>query len=244
MSIKVYKLVQSRVVGSSAAKAVLLNMAARADDQGKGVFPSKASIAAETELSLPTVKREIKALLVRRLIRETGETRPCANGHTVVYDLEIDEIRALPEWKKGRRIGAQKPETGITVNPVQDEPGSSRTPTRFTVNPDPVHSEPLIVLERSLKDSAGARAPSAGSARTRAATLVATVEDDGASQPAPRGSEIPQAKRDSLVREALGREAVPINRGDAEQRVDPTSGGLSAAPEAVPRGPLEASGAL
>ncbi|MBD9528402.1 helix-turn-helix domain-containing protein [Paracoccus sp. PAR01] len=150
MSHEVITLVSSRIVGSAAAKAVLLNMADKASAGGEGVFCSKATIAAETELSLPTVKREVKALLERGLIRETGETRACANGHTIVYDMNLEAVLALPKWKDGRRIGAVQRDTGITVNPVQGEPGSPRTPTGIRVNPHPVQGEPLTVLEPSL----------------------------------------------------------------------------------------------
>ncbi|MFJ1293281.1 helix-turn-helix domain-containing protein [Paracoccus yeei] len=141
MSHKVVTLVCSRTIGSAAQKAVLVNMADKASDGGEGVFASKATIAAETELSLPTVKREIKALLQRGLIREVG-TRDCANGHTVIYDMDVAEIAALPRWKVGRRIGAEKPKTSIRVNPVHSEPGSTRPATRFRVNPKPSLNHP------------------------------------------------------------------------------------------------------
>lgn len=179
MSHKVVTLVCSRVVGSAAQKAVLVNMADKASDGGEGVFASKATIAAETELSLPTVKREIKALVQRGLIREAG-TRVCANGHTVIYDMDIAEISALPEWKVGRRIGAEKPRTGIRVNPVQGEPGSPRTPTRFTVNPHPVHGEPQTVLEPSRNQGGGeegARASAVVDAPRPDPSLVAQLAD-------------------------------------------------------------------
>lgn len=153
MSNKVHALVQSRTVGSAAQKAVLLNMADRASDAGRDVFASKGTIAAETELSLATIKREVKALLDRGLILEAG-TRPCANGKTIVYDLDLEAIATLPEWKDGRRIGAgvgqEHAATRPTMNPAHPEPGSPRTPTRFTVNPHPVQGEPQTILEPSL----------------------------------------------------------------------------------------------
>lgn len=148
MSHKVTTLVASRTIGGSAMKAVLMNMADKASDGGEGVFASKNTIASDTELSLPTVKRAFKDLMDAGLIAEVG-TRGCTNGHTVVYDLNIKAIAALPAWKK-------EGQTGVTVNPVHGEPGSSRTPTRFMVTPHPVHHEPQTILEPSLNQEANA----------------------------------------------------------------------------------------
>lgn len=155
MSHKVITLVCSRIVGSQPQKAVLTNMADKASDGGEGVFASKATIAAETELGLSTVKRAIKDLLDRGLIREVGQ-RGCANGHTVVYDLDVRAISALPEWKTEER-------TPSRADPVQSGRGPERTVTPSRADPHPVQSGPLTVLEPSLnKEAAEARAREAG----------------------------------------------------------------------------------
>lgn len=156
MSHKVVTLVCSRIVGSAAQKAVLVNMADKASDGGEGVFASKATIAAETEQGLSTVKRAINELLARDLIVEVG-LKACTNGHTVVYDMNLPAIAALDEWKPSRSSSR----TPSSVNPVQSGPGPERTVTRSRVDRDPVQSGPQTVLEPSLnqeKEEEGARA--------------------------------------------------------------------------------------
>ncbi|MTH36625.1 hypothetical protein GL279_18770 [Paracoccus limosus] len=115
MSHKVVTLVCSRVVGSAAQKAVLTNMADKASDGGEGVFASKATIAAETEMGLTTVKRAINELLEKGLIVEAG-AKPCTNGHTIIYDMVVGAIAALPEWKLSRRAEPRR----SMVDPVQN----------------------------------------------------------------------------------------------------------------------------
>ncbi|MBD9527846.1 hypothetical protein IB235_13585 [Paracoccus sp. PAR01] len=119
-------------------------LADAAHDNGTSAFISKYSIAAGTELSLATVKRSIKELIAAGLIREDG-MRACSHGHTVVYALDLPAIAALTAWKPQRELST----TGGTVNRVQGEPGSGRTPTGVRVNPHRVHGDPLTVLEQS-----------------------------------------------------------------------------------------------
>ena len=140
MSHKVVTLVCSRVVGSAAQKAVLVNMADKASDGGEGVFASKATIAAETELSRATVFRAIDQLIEQGLIKEVGQ-RPCLNGHTVVYDLDMGAIAALPEWKKPspppRPVSQRDQSHGETGLTATRDPSHGETPTRLTVRPKP-----------------------------------------------------------------------------------------------------------
>lgn len=149
MSHKVVTLVCSRIVGSAAQKAVLVNMADKASDGGEGVFASKATIAAETEMGLSTVKRAINDLLEKGLISEVG-TKACTNGHTVVYDMNLTAIRALEEWKPER--GSAR--TPSRADPVQSGRGPERTVTRSRADRDPVQSGPQTVLEPSLNKEA------------------------------------------------------------------------------------------
>jgi len=130
MSHKVVTLVCSRIVGSAAQKAVLTNMADKASDGGEGVFASKATIAAETEMGLTTVKRAINELLAKGLIIEAGQ-RACVNGHTVIYDMVIGAISDLPEWKPSR-VSLPTPSG---ADPVRSGPGPERTPTPSGADP-------------------------------------------------------------------------------------------------------------
>jgi len=163
MSLKVSKLVRSRIIGSAPLKAVLLCMADRVDDDGGRFFKSRATIEGETELGRSTVKRALEQLVDMGLIECIG-TRRCKNGRVNVYRLILSKIAALPEWKSGDEDDDDLSTTGFTVDPVQAGPGSQRTPRGSTVDPDGVQAGPQYVLESSMKQCAGAREP-AGEAR-------------------------------------------------------------------------------
>lgn len=105
MSWELVSLVKSRVVGSSAEKAVLEAMAHRANDDGSDVFISKKRIAAETELSRTTVVAACDRLLKARegrdaLIEEVGR-RSGRRGYTVAYKIRVAAVRGLAmAWDK------------------------------------------------------------------------------------------------------------------------------------------------
>lgn len=135
MSIEVMSLVWSRRVGSPSRKAVLQAMADAANSDGTGVWISKPTIAARSEVSAATVKRAMKELTEMGLIKRVGKKK-ISNGFTAIYDLDLEAIRALPHSQDD---GGQN-EPGITVTP---DTGSPRPPT-------PGHSDPQTTLEPSL----------------------------------------------------------------------------------------------
>lgn len=108
MSNKVRQAVECRIVGrgpnasAAARKSILLAMADRANDDGRGVFLSKGSLAEITELSKSSVKVVITELTAERLIIETGR-QPCAGGFTINYRLNLDLIETLPLNGFGKR---------------------------------------------------------------------------------------------------------------------------------------------
>ena len=134
MSIECMSLVWSRRVGSVSRKAVLQVMADVANIDGTGVWVSKPTIAARSEVSPATVKRAIKELRAMGLIRPTGR-RKISNGFTTVYALDLDEIGALER---------------VQSDPGQNEPGITMTPDtghhdprhRVTVTPKPPLNHP------------------------------------------------------------------------------------------------------
>lgn len=145
MSHKVVTLVYSRSVGSAHRKAILAYMAERASDNGEGVFCSKGTIANETEIARSTVFKTIKDLVAEGVLIEMGH-RSCRNGATVVYDLDLDAIRAFPEIAKepAEKRVPQAP-TSPSAGPVRDVTSPSagpyqsaeRTPTSPSAGPKP-----------------------------------------------------------------------------------------------------------
>ena len=96
MSRFVAGLVYQKKVGWMARKSILAYCAERANDDGSGVWASKVRIAQEVECSKQTVIDTMKAFCAEGLAREAGKRRT-TNGFTVVYDLNVAAILALPD---------------------------------------------------------------------------------------------------------------------------------------------------
>ncbi|WP_335948602.1 helix-turn-helix domain-containing protein [Salipiger bermudensis] len=94
MSFKVTDLVWSKQLPPF-EKYVLLRVADRVDHDGKNFFSSKKTIMKETGLSRSTVFKVFKSLVKQRLLIEAGQ-RDCNGGHTVVYDVNLNVLQALP----------------------------------------------------------------------------------------------------------------------------------------------------
>lgn len=123
MSNAIINLVYTKVVGSAALKAVLIFLADVARDDGTGIWCSKATIAAQTETSRSTVIRAIHDLQVTGILRQDG-TRPCANGVTVVYAIDLAAVRALPPVRRPKSPVSEpdpyQPDTSAAVTPVAE----------------------------------------------------------------------------------------------------------------------------
>ncbi|QXI63400.1 hypothetical protein CP157_01118 [Paracoccus marcusii] len=131
MSRKVATLVYERRAGSAARKAVLAYFADRADDYGKGIFSSKQTIADETELGRSTVIRIVNELVAEGILIVAG-SRPCRNGSTVNYDIDLAVVRALPAIK----TQADQSHSGTSQNLDQSQSGTPPVPER-----DPMGSQ-------------------------------------------------------------------------------------------------------
>lgn len=90
MSIKVATLVRSRIVGSPALKAVLLNMADRANDDGFARIDCLMDIALEEEVSRATLFRTIRALKERGLVSVDRR----------LFRIDLQAISRLPEIRR------------------------------------------------------------------------------------------------------------------------------------------------
>lgn len=147
MSFKVLTLVYSRITGSPVRKAILTYCAERASDGGEGVWASKGTIAAATEYGRSTVFRTFNELVTEGYLIPVG-TRPCKNGETVEYDMNLDLIMALPMIKEEEYIPRYKlrqpvPERDQSQSgtppvpqrdPYQSQSGT-QTPLRTSIEP-------------------------------------------------------------------------------------------------------------
>ncbi|MGI3170609.1 hypothetical protein ACRARG_15770 [Pseudooceanicola sp. C21-150M6] len=130
-----------RRFGSAARKQIIMFLADKASDDGSGIWCSKGTIQRHTELSESTVKRTIIDFLREGILIETGR-RQCKNGYTVIYRIVLERVAALDPTAE------PDIETGVTVNPVQPEPGTGSTVngvrgSRWTPNhPKTIHKPP------------------------------------------------------------------------------------------------------
>ena len=130
-----------RRFGSAARKQIIMFLADKASDDGSGIWCSKGTIQRHTELSESTVKRTIIDFLREGILIETGR-RHCKNGYTVIYRIVLERVAALEPTAE------PEIETGVTVNPVQPEPGTGSTVngvrgSRWTPNhPKTIHKPP------------------------------------------------------------------------------------------------------
>lgn len=130
-----------RRFGSAARKQIIMFLADKASDDGSGIWCSKGTIQRHTELSESTVKRTIIDFLREGILIETGR-RNCKNGYTVIYRIALERVAALEPTAE------PDIETGVTVNPVQPEPGTGATVngvrgSQWTPNhPKTIHKPP------------------------------------------------------------------------------------------------------
>jgi len=122
MSWRVANECAERRFASAARKQIIMFLADKASDDGSGIWCSKGTIQRHTELSESTVKRTIIDFLREGILIETGR-RQCQNGYTVIYQIVPERVAAI-ETTAESDIG-----TGVTLNPVQPEPGTGSTVT-------------------------------------------------------------------------------------------------------------------
>ena len=140
-------------VGNASAKAVLVYLADRADDDGTAAYPKIATIVAVTELSERTVRTALKTLQERGFIRR-GDQRYARLGKggrnrlpqycQIVWDLAVESDPSTLEWIKETHTAEQDPMTmGNTVDPAAStimENGESKDVTPENVGTKPISS--------------------------------------------------------------------------------------------------------
>lgn len=115
-------------VGNASAKAVLVYLADRADDDGTAAYPKIATIVNVTELSERTVRAALKTLQERGFIRR-GDQRYARLGKggrnrlpqycQIVWDLAVESDPSTLEWIKETHAAERDPKTmDNTVDPV------------------------------------------------------------------------------------------------------------------------------
>lgn len=154
MSNHIISEVYKRRVGNLARTAVMVLLADKASDDGSGIWASKQRMAEEIGASKQTVIATIKLLKSDGLLRECGQ-RPCANGHTVEYAIDLRALRSLPlvrshDLDRSENLtgqdGTPVSQTDSTGQAASPHPSENLTPPVKEVDPNP----PRTLLEPSL----------------------------------------------------------------------------------------------
>lgn len=96
MSVKIMAALYERRLGSPEIKAVALKLADCANDDGRSIYPSKCTIAHQTELSEATVYRSIRKLLAMGLLVVERQSRGGKRKDTTVYAISLSVLSGLP----------------------------------------------------------------------------------------------------------------------------------------------------
>ena len=140
-------------VGNASAKAVLIYLADRADDDGTAAYPKIATIVNVTELSERTVRTALKTLQERGFIRR-GDQRYARLGKggrnrlpqycQVVWDLAVEADPSTLEWIRETHAAEHDASTmSETVDPaasIVTENGESKDVLPENVGPKPIPS--------------------------------------------------------------------------------------------------------
>lgn len=136
MSNKISSIIQTKKIGSSTKKAILMYMADKASDDGTGIWVSKSNMAADLEMTDRAVRQHIKEMLGMNIIKEAGQ-RKCRYGYTVDYSINIAAISLLESTRS-------TPELHSPLNDIHPHPC-----TTFSGTPEPRSDKPS--LEPSLE---------------------------------------------------------------------------------------------
>ena len=164
-------------VGNASAKAVLVYLADRADDDGSAAYPKIETIVNVTELSERTVRSSLKLLQERGFIRR-GDQRYARLGKggrnrlpqycQVVWDLAVETDPSNLTWIRETHAAEHDPATmGADVDPEAGtvvENGDSKDVLPENVGTEPISSsanlaglenepEPALQISQGWKTS-------------------------------------------------------------------------------------------
>jgi len=125
----VSNLVQTKRIGSTTQKAILMYMADKASDDGSGIWVSKKNMAADLEMAIRTLQTNMRDMVSLGLISEAGQKK-CKTGYTIDYSLNLERIGTLENTREPHAIAAPMQE-------MHPYPRSTCTPTHAGDAPKP-----------------------------------------------------------------------------------------------------------
>lgn len=153
MSILVMEKVRLSTIGSQTSKSVLYVLASYADDNGRDVHPSVATLAKDTELARSTISIALKGLEKDGLIYRGGKKRK----GTVIYHINLEALAKLPqrgEQTDKRRLNPEALDSADTNVRAQKherkgirEPDTNLSGSRIQTVKEPINN---TIVEKSV----------------------------------------------------------------------------------------------
>ena len=84
-----------RTIRGSTQKLVLLYFADKANDHGEGIYPSRSTIADQTELSESAIQFSLRALEKQNFVKKLGLSKYGTSDYVMNTDM-LEEIRNTP----------------------------------------------------------------------------------------------------------------------------------------------------
>lgn len=132
-------------------KAVLAYMAERANDDGSLIWASKQRIADEVECSKQAVIKTVQAFVAEGILFEAGK-RKTQGGYTVVYNINLEAVEALPAREKQSTEITSNQSMGFTGH--NNDQSTGFTPTSQPGLPKPSFNRPSSEAKASSDSSA------------------------------------------------------------------------------------------
>jgi hypothetical protein len=173
MSILIMTRVFTKRFGSCTRKAIAVKLADHADDEGKGIWPSLARLAASCDVSESTARRTLADFVsegLLRLVKEGGN----GPGSTNRYDFDLAVLEAMPG---ALEVAQSAQEKGVTVTPLENAKGLTGDNKGVTDNDEGCHRDTQTIREPSdnhhSQPRASATVPPDGGERK----VIADLED-------------------------------------------------------------------
>lgn len=129
--------------GCATRRLMALTLASRANDDGSGIFASVKTMARDSEISESTARRTLQTFEEEGIITKVGE-RPCLNGYTNIYTMNVEAVSKLDDLK---------PDRGVTTTVVsRRDPVSSRHQTGVTAPYKPIQEPKSLTGAREEFD--------------------------------------------------------------------------------------------
>jgi hypothetical protein len=145
MSILVMTRVFGKRFGSCTRKAIAVKLADHADDEGKGIWPSLARLAASCDVSESTARRTLAEFVsegLLKLVKEGGN----GPGSTNRYDFDLAVLDSMPG---ALEVTQTRQEKGVTVTPLENAKGVTDNNKGVTDDAEGCHRDTQTIIEPS-----------------------------------------------------------------------------------------------